>query len=165
MKRYLKVPLGVSLVAILLVGAVTVASAQNAKRLQQNRGQAAAGMGMFRASLLLGGLDLTDQQKEQVKGILSNHNAEIKTVVQENLKARKGLREALASGIDPAALKGAYDQASSAGWDTLNLRIKIMSEIKSVLTPEQQQRLQKRMQNINKLGTRLLQSRIKKIRA
>jgi periplasmic protein CpxP/Spy len=164
MKRYLKVSLAVSLVVLLLVSAVAVANAQNAKRLQQNRRQAAALKGMSRAGLLLGGLDLTDQQKEQVKGILATHKTEIKTAVQENVKARKGLREALASGADQTVLRAAYDQVSGAGWNTLRLRSQIGSEVKQVLTPEQQERLQKRLQNINKLGMQLLQNRrIKKL--
>jgi protein CpxP len=164
MKRHLKVSLAVSLVVLLLVSAVAVANAQNAKRLQQNRGQAAALKGKFRAGLLLGGLDLTDRQKEQVKGILANHKTEIKTIVQENAKAQKGLREALASGVDQVALRVAYDQVSSAGWDALSLRVQTGLEVKKILTPEQQERLQKRLQNIKKLGMQLLENRrIKKL--
>lgn len=164
MKRHLRVVPAVGLVALLLASAVAVANAQNAKRLQQNLGKAAALKGGFRAGLFLGGLDLTDQQKEQVKGILANHKTEIKAVAQEDVKARKALREALATGADQATLKAAYDQVSSAGWDTLSLQIQIRSEVKKILTPEQLERLQKRLQNINKLGVELLQNRrIKKL--
>ena len=114
--------------------------------------------------LFLRGLNLTGQQKEQVKNILSNHRPDLKAAAQESLQARKGLREALAVGADQGALKAAYDEASSAGWNALMLRNQIGSEIRQVLTPEQQQLLQKRQENLKKLGRKIIQNRrIKKL--
>ncbi len=137
----------ISLLAVLLLaGAVTVASAQNPKRPQQKI-RAAVLRGMF-----LGGLDLTDQQKTQIKTILANHKADIRAVVVESVKARKDLRQALAEGTDQSALKAAYDQLSAARWNALLLRRNIGSEIKPILTAEQQAKLQKRLQNIRKIG-------------
>jgi protein CpxP len=162
MRGYQKALAAISLAALLIVGVVAVANAQNLKRLGQNG--AAAFKGKFNARMFLRGLNLTDQQKEQVKNILSNHKPDIKAIAQESLQARKGLREALAVGADQGALKAAYDKVSSAGWNALLLRNQIGSEIKQILTPEQLQLLQKRQENLKKLGRKIMENRrIKKL--
>jgi periplasmic protein CpxP/Spy len=158
MRGYQKALIAGSLAVLLILGAVAVGNAQNVRRLQQG-GQAAALRGMFRGGLLLRGLELTDQQKEQVKTILSNHKADIRNAAQETIKARRDLRAAMADGADQATLKAAYDKVSGAGWDALLMRNQIGSEIKQILTPEQQARLQKRMQNLKKFGARTFANR------
>jgi len=161
MRRYQKALAAISLAVLLTVSAVAVANAQNLKRLGQG---GAAAKGMFNARMFLRGLNLTDQQKEQVKNILSNHKPEMKAVAQESLQARRGLREALAGEADQAALKAAYDKVSTAGWNALMLRNQIGSELRQILTPEQQELLQKRQQNLKKLGQKINQNRrIKKL--
>ncbi len=144
------------LAVFLLAGAVAVVNAQNVKRPQKG-GAAFALRGMF-----LAGLDLTDQQKEQIKTILSNHKSDIRTVAQGNLKARKDLRQAMAEGADQASLKAAYDEVSAAGWNALLLRKNIGAEIRPILTAEQQAKLQKRLENINKIGQLMLEKRLKR---
>ncbi len=143
-----------ALAVLLLIGAVAVANAQNLKRLQKG-GRAVALRGMF-----LAGLDLTDQQREQFKTILSSHKADIKTVVLDNMKARKDLRQAMAEGADQASLKAAYDQVSAAGWNALLLRKNIGSDIRPILTAEQQAKLQKRLENIEKIGQLMMENRL-----
>jgi Spy/CpxP family protein refolding chaperone len=163
MRGHQKALTAISLAALLIGSAVAVANAQNLKRFGQG-GAAAASKGKFNARMLLRGLNLTDQQKEQAKNILSDHKADIKAVAQESLQARKSLREALAGGADQSALKAAYDKASAAGWNALMLRNQIGSEIKQILTPEQQELLQKRQQNLKKLGQKIIANRrIKKL--
>ena len=156
MRRYQKVLAAIGLAILLIVSAVAVANAQNPKRLGQG---GAAAKGIFNVRMFLRGLNLTDQQKEQVKNILSNHKPDMKAVAQESLQARRGLREALAGGADQAALKAAYDKVSTAGWNALMLRKQIGSEIKQILTPEQLELLQKRQQNLKKLGQTIIQNR------
>src|SRR5512143_2929141 len=97
MRGYRKVFWAGVLAALLLVGAV--ANAQNPKVVQKQAG-AVALRGMFMA-----GLDLTDQQKEQIRTILANHKVDIRSAAVENMKARKDLRQAMAAGADQAALK------------------------------------------------------------
>jgi len=161
MRGYRKALAAVSLAILLVVSAVAVANAQNVMRLGQGR---EAANGLFKARLFLRGLNLTDQQKEQVKTILSNHKPDMKAVAQETLQARRGLREASASGADEAALKAAYDKVSAAGWNALMLRNQIGSEIKQILTPEQQDLLKKRQENLKKLGQNIIQNRrVKKL--
>jgi Spy/CpxP family protein refolding chaperone len=159
MKRYTKALWAGSLAVLLIVGAVAVGNGQNLRRLQQERGGAAALRGMFGARMFLAGLDLTDPQKEQVKTIFANHKADIKAVVQDTIQARKGLREALAAGADSVALKTAYDKVSDAGWKALQLLTQIGAEIKPILTAEQQAKLQKRLQNMKKLGMQMIEKR------
>ncbi len=141
---------------LLLAGAVAVVNAQNLKR-QQKGGEALALRAIFVA-----GLDLTDPQKEQIRTVLSNHKSEISAVVQSNLKARKGLRQALTEGTDQASLKAAYDEVSSAGWNTLLLRKNLGAEIMPILTAEQQAKLQKRLQNINRISQLVMEKRLQK---
>ena len=161
MRRYQKARAAISLAVLLTVSAVAIANAQNPKQLGQG---GAAAKGIFNVRVFLRGLNLTDPQKEQVKNILANHQADIKTVVQETMQARRGLRAALAGSADQGALKTAYDSVSSAGWHALLLRNQILSEIKQILTPEQLEILQKRQQNLNKLGQEILENRrIKKL--
>jgi periplasmic protein CpxP/Spy len=153
MRRTRKIFWAGSLAVLLALSAVAAAKAQNPKRLQQ-AGLVAGIRGMF-----LQGLDLTDQQKEQIRTILTNHKSDIQSVAQESLKAQKGLREALAAGADDATLKYAYDKVSAAGWDALLLRKNIGAEIKPVLTPEQLAKLQKRLANMGKFAQKQLAKR------
>ncbi len=148
MRGYRKIFWAGSLAIALAVGAVTVVKAQNAKRLQRT-GPAAGLRGTF-----LQGLDLTDQQRQQIKSILANHKSEIQSVAQEARTARQGLREALAAGADNATLKTAYDQLSAARWDALMLRKNIGGEIKPILTADQLAKLQKRLENIGRIAQR-----------
>jgi len=161
MKRYTKALWAGSLAVLLIVGAVAVANGQNLRRLQQERGGAAALRGMFGPRMFLAGLDLTDPQKEQVKTIFANRKADIKAVVQDTIQARKGLREALAAEADSVALNAAYGKVSDAGWKALQLRTQIGAEINQnqILTPEQQAKLKKRLQNVKKLGMQMIEKR------
>ena len=154
MRKYQKVLWVGALAGLLLVGSVAVTSAQNLKRLQKG-GAAVALRGIF-----LAGLDLTDQQKDQIKTVLSGHKADIKTAVLDNLKARKDLRQAMAEGADRASLKAAYDEVSAAGWNALLLRKNIGTEIKPILTADQQAKLQKRLENIKKIGQLMMENRL-----
>ncbi len=136
-------------VVLLFAGWVVAANAQGAKR-----GQLRAGQGnlrsIFRPGALLRGLDLTDQQKEQVKTILTNHKEGIRTAIKEYSKARLALSRSLAAGASEADLKVIFDKAAGAEWNAVLLRSRITEEIKRILTPEQLSILQKRL---GKLGT------------
>lgn len=145
MKRY---ALPAAVLALLLgVAAATAAHAQNNRRILQQRGFASL-RGMFRPGALLAGLNLTEQQRDQVRDILAGHKEEIQTLARKSREAQKAFREALAAGADPASLKPAYDQASEARWDMLLLRNRIAAEIRQILTPEQQEKLDRRIRRI-----------------
>jgi Spy/CpxP family protein refolding chaperone len=162
MKRHANALWVGSLAVLLIAGGIVLAHGQNPRRLQQGPGAGPAMQGMFRARMFLAGLDLTDQQKEQVKTIFADHKDEIKSVVQDTVQARKGLRAAIAANSGQDALKAAYGEVSDAGWNALQLRTKIGAEIKQILTPDQQAKLQKRLQNMNRFGFQLRAKRLAK---
>jgi Spy/CpxP family protein refolding chaperone len=149
MKRY---ALPAAVLALLLgVTAITAAYAQNNGRFLQQRG-AASLRGMLRPGAFLAGLNLTEQQREQVRNILAGHKEEIQALVRETREAQRAFREGLAAGKDPAALKPAYDRASEARWNMLLLRNRIAAEIRQILTPEQQEKLERRIRRIKGAG-------------
>ncbi len=139
MKRY---ALAATVLVLSLAGAAA-ADAQNRRGILQQRAFAS-----LRPGALVAGLNLTEQQREQVRSILAGHKDEMRTLAQEAREAQKAFREALAAGTDPAASKPAYDRAAEARWNMLLLRHRIASEIKQILTPEQQEKLEKRIRRI-----------------
>jgi len=148
MKRHMKVILAAAAAILLLAAVVASAHAQNAGRRAQVR-QQAAGRAMFRAGIFLRGLDLTDAQREQVKGILESHKAEMQASAKEQVQARRVLGRALADGASETALKAAFDQVTSAEWNTIQLRSRMLSEFKQILTAEQLARLQERLRKVD----------------
>ena len=148
MKRYRKVLWAAAAATLVLTTLVVAAGAQGLKRNPQIRKQA-AGRAMFRAAPLFRGLDLTDQQKDQVKDIFANHKAEIQASVKEQARSRMILGKALADGASDQVLKAAFDNVSKAGWDAVQLRSRMLAEFKQVLTPEQLARLQERLQKVD----------------
>jgi Spy/CpxP family protein refolding chaperone len=125
------------------------ASAQNGKLVRQRLVQRQKTVGQNAlpgAKALVAGLKLSPEQKEQVKSILAGHKTELKDVALGTREARKELAVALAQGADIQTLKAAHDKVSQADWDGILLRSKISAEIKPILTPEQQQRLERRTQ-------------------
>ncbi|GEM_PF-4944038 len=156
MKRY-ALP-AVVLALLLGVTAMTAAYAQNNGRFLQQRGIASL-RGMLRPGALLAGLNLTEQQRELVRSILVGHKEEIQALVRETREAQRAFREGLAAGKDPADLKPAYDRASEARWKMLLLRNRIAAEIKQILTPEQQEKLERRIRRIKGAGAGLMEDR------
>jgi Spy/CpxP family protein refolding chaperone len=158
MKRYCKTILTVGAALVLLATVAGVARAQNARRMARAQAGAAD---ILRPATWLRGLDLTAEQKDQIKTIIASHKDQIKTVRQANAEARKALRTARVEGADLGSLKTAYDRVSNAGWDALVLRNTIGSEIKGVLTPDQQAKLQKRLRFLETAGQRLRNRKIR----
>jgi Spy/CpxP family protein refolding chaperone len=83
----------------------------------------------------LRGLQLTDAQKGQVKAILQQHQAEIQKLRQD---------------IQVARQQKDKDAAKAAMADEQALRQTVQAEILNILTPEQQQRVQKRNQALRR---------------
>lgn len=148
MKRYLKALLALGAAMLLVATVVSAANAQNAKP-----GQKAAQKRMLRSLIRPGaalrGLDLTQQQKDQVKAILTSNKDAIKAAVTDSVKARLLMNRALASGASDQDLKAAFDNATNAQWNALRLRSKMIAGIKPILTPDQLARLQQRLQKVD----------------
>jgi Spy/CpxP family protein refolding chaperone len=158
MKRYIKTILAVGAAMVLLATVAGVARAQNARRV--GRAQAGAA-NILRPATWLRGLDLTAEQKDQIKTIVASHKDEIKAVRQANAEARNALRAARAEGADLGTLKAAYDKVSNAGWEALVSRNTIGAEIKGILTPDQLAKLEKRLKALGTAGQRLRNRRIR----
>jgi Spy/CpxP family protein refolding chaperone len=150
--RYKKL-LWVAGIVLVLVG--TMAAAAGAQNRQMARKRQVLRNAVI-SKVRFAGLNLSQDQKEQIKSIVAGHKAEIIGLARETAAARKELAAALANGADMLALKAAYDKVSSAGWDRVQLRSKVQAEIKGVLTPEQLQKIGKRMQIRENMVKRLI---------
>jgi Spy/CpxP family protein refolding chaperone len=116
---------------IIIVGAFTV----NAMAFGQASGH--MGSGLFGLKTLLE-LNLTEDQRAKILSIIGKYETD-RDLNRNSLRdARKGLRTALqASEFNEATIRAAYQQISKLREDQLVTRLKMMGEIKSVLSPEQ----------------------------
>ena len=140
-------------IVLALVGIVAATAGAQNRQLLRNR-QALRNALVSRA--MFAGLNLSQDQKDRIKSIIASHKPEIADIVRETAAARKELAAALSNGADTLALKAAYDKVSSAGWDRVQLRSRVQAEIKGILTPEQLQKIGKRMQIRENLVKRLI---------
>ena len=148
MKKHLTGLLVLGAALLLIATVAAAANAQNAK-LGQKAAQKQALRSMIRPGAALRGLDLTQQQKDQVKAIVAGQKDGIKATVTEGVKARLIMNRALASGASEQDLKTAFDNVTNAQWNALQLRSEMMAEIKPILTPDQLALLQKRLQKVD----------------
>ena len=99
------------------------------------------GFGPFAAHHGLRQLDLTAEQKTQIKGILRSHREEF----HASLDKLRTLHETVGKishqqGIDEAAIRAAVGQAVGPLGDLAVLHVRVRQEIDAVLTPEQRQK-------------------------
>jgi Spy/CpxP family protein refolding chaperone len=89
-------------------------------------------------------LDLTDDQKTQIKNLLRNHADEIKAQMHASGAAHRALREAVLSmPADENAIRAAAQQVGQTQGDGALLFARIRAEIDPILTPEQKDKLLK----------------------
>lgn len=101
-------------------------------------------------------LDLTDDQQSKVDAIMQAHQAE-KNQLREDIKtAKKALREAMhADTFDEAAIRSASKTVSTNMEEMAVFRGKIFTEIRSILTPEQIEKMSEmRMHHQKKMKCR-----------
>jgi len=84
-------------------------------------------------------LNVTDQQKAQIRETVIAHKPEIAAAAKGVWDRRTALREAVLAGKDEAAIRAAADQLGKAAGDAAVLAAKVASELKPILTAEQQQ--------------------------
>ncbi len=110
-------------------------------------------------------LGLTDQQKQDIKGVVQSHRDQLKSLAQENAKLHQQLRTAIQNN-DAATIDSLAPSLGQAEANVAKLRAQVFSEVMSKLTPEQQakakelqqqfqarrQRMQQRMQNRSNQG-------------
>lgn len=98
------------------------------------------GSGLFGLKTLLE-LNLTEDQKTRVLSIIGKYETGRDLAVNSLREARKNLRTALQASefneATEATIRAAYQQISKLREDQLVTRLKMMAELKSVLTSEQ----------------------------
>jgi protein CpxP len=88
---------------------------------------------------MLRGLDLTQEQRAQVRQVMQSHRAEQQAVGQKLRAARQAQREAIgAAQFDEQAVRNTSAELAAVSADAAVLRAKVHSEVLAVLTPEQQ---------------------------
>ncbi len=96
-------------------------------------------------------LDLTEDQKSQVKAILKTHATEIESQIRASAAARRAVHDAvLAQPLDEAAIRAAAQKLGRVHADGAVLFAKIRTEVQPLLTEEQRAKIQtfrERMRN------------------
>ncbi len=88
------------------------------------------------------GLDLTDDQKAQMKSIAESHRDEFRAAGEKARAAHDGMRALLeAETIDEAAIRAKSTEVAAAEADMMILNAKVRHESMQVLTSEQQAKL------------------------
>jgi len=83
-------------------------------------------------------LDLTDDQKTQIKSIAESHQAEFKAVGDKMRAAREGMRALIeADTLDESAVRAKSVEVAAAEADAAILNAKVRAQTLQVLTSEQ----------------------------
>ncbi len=82
-------------------------------------------------------LNVSDQQRDQIKGIVKSHKSELAPVVKDLVAKRQALREAVVNGKTEEEIRAAADELGKAIGDTAVVGSKVVGEVKGVLTTTQ----------------------------
>lgn len=100
-------------------------------------------------------LDLSADQKSQVKSILRSHAAEIEAQMTGGAAARRALHDAItAQPMDEAAIRARAAEAGAMHANGAVLFAKIRAEVLPILTAEQKQKLQGLAERMRSRGVR-----------
>ena len=103
------------------------------------RGHGPMGMGRGMDGLPLRGLDLTDAQREQVRGIVAAREADFKAIGDRLRAAHEAQRQAVTRvPVDENEIRARVTEAAAVEADFAILRARIHEQVYQVLTPEQQ---------------------------
>jgi Spy/CpxP family protein refolding chaperone len=93
-------------------------------------------------------LGLSDEQTQQVQGVFANHKAELNAEVDRLKTAKGALFDAVhADTFDEGAVRAAAASVAQVEADLAVSRAKIASEVRSVLTPDQQAKAKEMLAN------------------
>jgi Spy/CpxP family protein refolding chaperone len=137
---------------LIVVGALSV----EAKHFGRNFGPRAMGPGLFGLRTLLE-LKLSDSQQTELLNIITKYENERKSFRDSMMKAKKNLSTVLnAEHFNEEEVRKAFQEASAIRQKRFMLRVKMMVELKLVLTPEQLELLKERKtQRIERIKHRL----------
>jgi periplasmic protein CpxP/Spy len=145
---------GIAAVVLAVAGTfVAAGSVVHAQRAHEGRfgggafggGPFAGGFGPGRGMVMgaLRQLNLTDQQKEQVRGIFQSHRADFQQVREKLRTAFEAQRAAAeATPVDEATVRAKANDIAAAQADMVVLTAKVRAEVFQLLTPEQQAKAQ-----------------------
>jgi periplasmic protein CpxP/Spy len=87
-------------------------------------------------------LDLTADQRSQIREIVKSHRQEIADAIRPMVEKRRALRDAtLAENANEATIRAAADELGKAIGDAAVVGSHVKAEIHKVLTPEQQEKI------------------------
>lgn len=87
-------------------------------------------------------LDITAEQRTQIRDIVKSHKADLAAVLKPVAEKRRALRDAtLAENSNEAAIRTAADDLGKAIGDAAVVGAKIKAEIQTVLIPEQREKI------------------------
>jgi Spy/CpxP family protein refolding chaperone len=87
-------------------------------------------------------LDVTAEQRTQIREIVKNHRQELATLLKPVAEKRRALRDAtLAENPNEAAIHAAAEELGKAIGDTAVVGGKIKAEVYNVLTSEQREKI------------------------
>lgn len=124
--------------------------------------------GGFGLGFALGRLDVTSEQRQQIRTIMQSHRQEFQALAERRRAAQQALQAAMtADPLDEAAIRSASAALAEVQADAAVLRAKVHREVFAVLTPEQQAKAkalreeartrfeQRRQQRMNRPGAEL----------
>lgn len=86
-------------------------------------------------------LDVTTDQRQQIRAIAEKHRADLKPLRDQALAARRGLADATeATALNEQAIRDASAKLAAVQADLAVLRAKVRAEVFQVLTPEQREK-------------------------
>ncbi len=96
------------------------------------------GRGLAALRMGLAQLNLTDQQKQQVRGIVQGHREQLRAFAAQARQARVALGDAVAGGADEATIRARAADLAKVQADLAVFGAQVRKEVMGVLTPEQQ---------------------------
>ena len=91
-------------------------------------------------------LELSDQQKTQIKAIFQGHKADIQDFATKMRPARQALNNAITSGADETAIRAAAAGVAAVEADMAVFRAAVRAQVFAVLTSDQQAKAKARRQ-------------------
>jgi len=147
MTTRLKTTIAAGAAALMLAGAAPLLLAQDQPPQQQQR-QRRGGpgfdgpRGMRGGGMEFRGLDLTDDQRAQLRKIREARQPEFKAAGEKLHAAREGMRALIeADSINESAIRGKSQEVAAAEAEVAILNAKVRAESMQILTSEQQAKL------------------------
>jgi Spy/CpxP family protein refolding chaperone len=154
-------------VAAVLVGAVAIGVTYADQQMPKRGGMMMRGRGMMAGGALgamrrgLAQLGLSDDQKQQIKGIVQGHKDELKGLAARMKQARRAVADSIANGDEDTAIRIKSGDLSAVQADLAVMGAKLRKQVFAVLTPDQQAKAKALQQQALERADRFLERRKK----